>query len=1022
MALTPTDSTGQQEARNSARSEVFSLLPDCVLRVDVSTGEILFASEQLNDLTGLLPQDFTHLQQLFDLQPEKNGASWSDVLAKESCNIDFEIIARLGATRWLNLRGVMIGSDDGERRFSALLTDATECIEKQRLNETVTESIALSGQEILIFDTHSYVLLYANSTAEANLYFDLAELQRLELNEFFVGGAGRLKEIVSGIDSVGSHEARHILKRRDGSEYELVANCILRAEEGKLVFVGRDQTSINRFRRMEEEIRDRYRRALNGSETDIWEWDIRNDRFNTTPAVAGWLGILPEDVSGASETTNRYVHPADKDRVEQTITDALFGTTSDYVNEYRLMGPENGKVVWIQARGKVQRDERGRAIMLSGTMSNITERKQAQKDLQNQISTLAAVLDNIADGIIAVNSAGAVTMINPKAVSLLYRTRQELLGSEVIPYFKLPDMELKSWSSVADGVMREAELKNGSGKTVPIEFAVGEARLVDQDLHIVVFRDIAGRKRFEKEIVYAKERAEYAAKAKTEFLATMSHEIRTPMNGILGMAQLLLDTGLNDEQFETARIIHSSGEALLTIINDILDFSKIDAGKLEVESELFDLRTAINDVLEIVQNKSNDTKVPLLLEYPLNLAHRVYGDVGRIKQVLLNLLGNAVKFTEQGSIKVIVRPDTGMSNRKDWQCFEISVQDTGIGIPAHMHEQMFDSFSQADVSTTRRYGGTGLGLAICKRLVELMGGEIGLESTEGEGTRFWFTVSLPIDDVRFNPILMDRFRGVSALVWHPDSAVAENLADKLKQAALQIDVIDEPQALAENLHSHRTIGLFSDLIDPDIVLELKQRSDEFYDVLLTSMGSKRKTLHQKRGSSRFLNLPLDDRLLMAQLHVGEEDGPREMIAQTFETDPIAEHTSVQQNAFDGLRLLLAEDNVVNQKVISRMLAKKGCLVDVAENGVDAVTMSEARDYDLIFMDLRMPEKDGIEAVMDIRRREIQHKLGRTPIVAMTANAMGGDRDACIDAGMDDYVSKPVQIATLTEVLERWSNS
>ena len=1019
--MAPSDHTpSDQHSRNSEISALFNVLPDCVLRVDAGSGEILFASEQFSELTGLAGENFTHLQQLFDLQPDRTSISWRQVLAQPSCNLDFEIVARFGTTRWLNLRGVVIADrGDDLKRFNGLLTDATERIEKQRLTQTVTESIALSGQEIFIFDVHTRALLYANSAAQSNLYYELKDLQRINLDEFFLGGIEHLKDIIHAIRGVGSYEARHMLRRRDGSEYELVANCLLYGEgQSQLVFVGRDQTSLNRLRRMEDEIRDRYRRALSGSETDIWELDIRNDRFNTTSAVAGWLGVPPEEASGDGETAMKYVHAADKDRVEQTITDAIFGNTADYLNEYRLVGP-NGKVVWIQARGRVQRDENGRATMLSGTTSNITERKQAQKDLQNQISTLAAVLDNIADGIIAVNGSGAVTMINPKAVSILRRTRQELLDSEVLPYFNLHGMTLGSWSSVSDGIMREAELKNGYGKTVPIEFAVSEARLVDQDLHIVVFRDIAGRKRFEKEIVYAKERAEYAAKAKTEFLATMSHEIRTPMNGILGMAQLLLDTNLDAEQFETARIIHSSGEALLTIINDILDFSKIDAGKLEVESELFDLRTTINDVLEIVQNKSNDNQVPLLLEYRLDLAHRVYGDAGRIKQVLLNLLGNAVKFTESGFIKVIVQADATMSSRKDWQCFEISVQDTGIGIPEHMQDQMFESFSQADVSTTRKYGGTGLGLAICKQLIELMGGEIGLVSTEGEGTRFWFKVSFPIDVVRFNPILMDRFRGKHAVIWHPVFAVADNLAEKLRQAEFHVDVVYDPHDLKNSVQGHTLIGLFSDHIDPEQIQDLRSRSDGFQEILLTSMGSKYKALHQERGSTRFLNLPLDDRLLLAQLHVGQEDDD---IAERNTTVESKKTPLTQADSFVGLKVLLAEDNVVNQKVISRMLTKQGCHVDVAENGLDAVNMSDNQEYDLIFMDLRMPEKDGIEAVMDIRRREVQQNLGRTPIVAMTANAMGGDRDACIDAGMDDYVSKPVQIATLTEVLERWSST
>lgn len=1004
--------TSQQKHPNLTRfDDAMRALPDCVLEIDIDSGQVFFSSEVIAKLTGLSLDQCSQARNIFDLQPTSNAQDWRSNFQNESVDIQLQIVTPVGSSRWLNLRGVTSGRTE-QKRFYGVLSDQTEKIERQHLADTLIDSVAISGQEIFVFDIPSERLAYINTTAETNLYYKQSDLQKLPLSEYYQGGTEALLEVVVAIEAVGSHESRHILVRQDGSEYELVANCILQgADLSQLVLVGRDQTSLNRLRRMEGEIRDRYRRALEGSETDIWEWDIRNDLFKTTPAVSDWLGVPAEEFSGNGDAAKKFIHPADLDRFEQVVTDAIFSQESEYLNEYRLIGSSQ-QVVWVQARGKLQRDERGRATMLSGTATNITERKQAQKDLQNQISTLAAVLDNIADGIIAVNGTGEVTMSNPKAVSILRRSRQELMDNTVLDFFQLRDMEFNSWSSVADGAMREAELVDGHGRIVPIEFAVSEARLVEQDLHIVVFRDIAGRKRFEREILYAKERAEYAAKAKTDFLATMSHEIRTPLNGIMGMAQLLLDTGLNPEQFETASVIHSSGEALLTIINDILDFSKIDAGKLEVESELFDLRTAISEVMDIVQSKSEDGGVPLLLDYPLELSHRLYGDAGRIKQVLLNLMGNAAKFTEQGFIKVSVQAVKAVTDRQDWQRFEISVEDTGIGVAKEMHDQLFESFRQADVSTTRRYGGTGLGLAICKQLVELMGGEIGLESELGSGTRFWFRVSFAVDEVRCNPILSDRFSDLEVMVWHPDDAIAKNLSNKLKSAGAKVQGFENIDQLSTRSLQKSTIAFLSDTIEPEQLGVFKAQSEYLHPVLLTSIGSKRKSLHQTSGSVRYLNLPIDDRLLIAQLHRNHEDD----VSHDLER----ELPKIDRDVFDGLRILLAEDNVVNQKVIERMLTKQGCRVDVAENGLDAVNMSDSEEYDLIFMDLRMPDKDGIEAVMDIRRRELRENLSRIPIVAMTANAMGGDRDACIDAGMDDYVSKPVQIATLTEVLERWA--
>jgi PAS domain S-box-containing protein len=993
-------------------SDLLLKIPDCVFQVGHRDGLLSFISSRITNITGYPQEHFDNIGDLFELQTRTAGHHWLDTLQGHdltALDYEMEICDASGNLRWLNIRGQSSGElDDVDWRFNGTIRDVTEKVAERDLSEIIMDFVGTIGQEILIFSVSTGALLYANKTALKNLYYSLDELRALPAEQFLSGGFVRLVELAETTEKFGLHPINQILTRRDGSEYDLDSHCILQdGEDKKLIFVGRDQTQKNRYREVEESIRDRYRRALRGSETDIWEWDILKDRFETTHSVGRWLGVPPEGLQGDGMSAMRYVHEADRERVQQTIDDTIRGTGTDYFNEYRLIGP-NGKLVWIQARGMVKRDAGGKALKLSGTTSNITERKLAQRELQNQISYLGAVLENVADGIITINQQGLVTNINPKALSIFRRSREEMLGHEALSYFQLKGYQLNSWSSLADRITREADLENGHGRVVPIEFAVSEARLVDQVLHVVVFRDIAGRKRFEKEIVYAKERAESAAKAKTEFLATMSHEIRTPMNGILGMAQLLLDTGLNDEQYETARIIHSSGQALLTIINDILDYSKIDAGKLEVEIELFDLRTVINDVLEISQSKSVSAKVPLLLDFPLQVAHRIYGDAGRIKQILLNLVSNAVKFTESGSVTIQVRSVSEPSYREQRACFEVSVVDTGIGIPENLHEQLFDSFQQADASTTRKYGGTGLGLAISKQLVELMGGEIGVESEPGVGTRFWFKVAFPVDDVAYNPIMRDRFSGTQAVIWHSNAAIAENLAMKLANCEVKAEVCRHLDELAAKLTQPGVIGFLADEVDPSLVQRVKAKQSNFKAVLLTSIGSKYKQLHQEAGARHFLKLPVDDRELIEHLHRGQREAPA------------PQRTTDKQEVFEGIKILLAEDNIVNQKVISRMLTKQGCRVDIAENGIEAVDMSGLEEYDLIFMDLRMPEKDGIEAVMDIRRRELQKHTQRIPIVAMTANAMGGDKDACLDAGMDDYVSKPVQVSRLTEVLQRWA--
>ena len=408
---------------------------------------------------------------------------------------------------------------------------------------------------------------------------------------------------------------------------------------------------------------------------------------------------------------------------------------------------------------------------MSGIVSNVTERKRALIQMRDSMTKLEVVLDNIADGIVTLNKEGVVQSINAVAAKLFELDADDICGTKIEDCIKLGGQSLSSWGAVADEFLRECGVITPSGKEVAAEFAVTEAKLMNERLYTVVIRNIVRRKLFEKEILNAKERAESAARSKSEFLATMSHEIRTPMNGILGMTQLLLDTPLNEEQLDNANTIMLSGEALLTIINDILDFSKIEAGKLELEAEVFDVREAISEVLDIVDGKSVEKNLPLLIDYPLDVPHRVIGDAGRIKQVLLNLVGNATKFTAEGNINISVRDISDkqpLSNEQSGNrvCLEFRVKDTGIGIAAEIQNELFESFKQADASTTSKYGGTGLGLAISQKLVHIMGGEIGVESELNLGSTFWFRLDVQVDTTSIDPIYSERFDKVNCCLLY----------------------------------------------------------------------------------------------------------------------------------------------------------------------------------------------------------------------------------------------------------------
>jgi len=734
-------------------------------------------------------------------------------------------------------------------------------------------------------------------------------------------------------------------------------------------------------------------------------------------------GISIEEASG--DGWRRAIHPDDRAVVsERWVAQVQKGEL--YRSSHRYLSV-SGNVVEVESLARPLFDSVGAVQGYVGVVQDVTNRKASEERLRRSEEMFRSLCELAPTGIVLLDPAGKVTYTNGAWLEMTGLTQEECLsdGWRMVIHSDDLDRVRKTRASAIErgqDYSMSYRLQNKERGVVFVD-TIAHSIKGKQGEHIgyvAVIQDVTTHQLAAEALRRAKEAAEAANKAKGDFLANMSHEIRTPMNGIIGMTELALDTQLSSEQRSYLCMVKSSADALLGIINDILDFSKIEAGKMALEKAAFSLPTCIEEALRPLAVRANQKSLELSWALDDGIPEYLKGDATRLRQVLINLAGNAVKFTNEGAVSVRVRRLPAPSGKIQ---LEFIVEDTGIGIPPKKHKEIFDAFSQADTSTTRQFGGTGLGLSISAQLVKLMGGEIWLESKSGIGTKFFFTVLLNVAASDEIPPLPQRpdLKGSRALVVDDNELNLLLLEHLLPMWGLEITLADSGDAALQHFgKSQAGPAPFSVvLMDKNMprmdgleTIELLRRmpgGDSVPVLLLTSSPVAEDVQDQERlRIFKRISKPI----LRSEL--------REALQAALDVSASAAKSSAGSlipRARESLRILLAEDNAVNQKLASRLLEKMGHSVLVTANGKEALQRFSESDFDLILMDIQMPEMGGMEATETIRNRE-QATGRRIPIVAMTAHAMKGDREKCLAGGMDGYVSKPIRPVLLKEEIAR----
>ena len=784
--------------------------------------------------------------------------------------------------------------------------------------------------------------------------------------------------------------------------------------------------------------------ALELTGSGYWHVDYNDPDYYTQSELAARIvgeEIKPDGRYHLQDEWFSRLIDADPELAQKTdelYQGAIEGRYKHYDAIYAYKRPADQRIVWLHASGKVVRDASGKALHMYGVYQDITEAKRAEQEIKASERRVReteefyrSVLELAPDGLMVVDDHGVIELANAQCEHLFGCPRTRLIGQSIealVPTDRPWRAILREISEETPvlremGVNRDLCGLHKDGTPFPVEIGLSALPAGNRTgaKVAVSILDISERKQQENALKQAKARAEEATEMKSLFLANMSHEMRTPMNAVIGLAHLALKTELTPKQHDYIGNIHHAGRSLLSVINDILDFSKIEAGKLDIEEIDFALDDIISSVTTLTGQRAHDKGIEFLANVPSSIPVNLIGDPMRVGQILTNLVNNAIKFTEKGEIRL----RTECVERSEAMVeLQFSVSDTGIGMSPEQVSRLFQPFTQADMSTTRKHGGTGLGLTISRKLVEMMGGRIWLESELNVGSTFFFTVPFGIGaETGSRHVVPSQLKKLRVLVVDDSAAAREILLDALCDITGSIDAVGSGAEAIEAIGRHEPLSpydiVFMDWQMPGMsglaaIRRIKANQAIAHQpriVLVTALGREEvREEAEQLGIDRFLMKPVTRSMLIDSLVTIFAPGAPELSRAVADCDP---------QRLRGIRVLLAEDNEINQQIAVELLQGVGALVDVVENGraaIDMLTVAGAEQrYDLVLTDLQMPEMDGYQVATHIRA---DARFRHLPIIAMTAHAIVEERERCFAVGMDDHVSKPIDADDLFETVSR----